>query len=155
MLLIFQRQHFTITLHNKSTIKESALRKILIFHLNSWCANFVEMHSFHRVQGGYTRTLRKLFVFTKLPHQEIRWFLGILRSAFWSIYNLQLSLTLSWRRALSYKNQSIDFVCKSVDCFLYERDLRHERNSIITVRLGISEYFSQELSCRIPIDECF
>ena len=31
-------------------------------------------------------------------------------------------LFLSWRRSLSYGNQS-----KSMDCFLYDRDLRHER----------------------------
>ena len=32
------------------------------------------------------------------------------------------ALTLSWRRSLSYRNQS-----KSVDWFLYDRNLRHER----------------------------
>ena len=37
------------------------------------------------------------------------------------------SLTLSWQRSLSYQNQSIDFLCKSVDWFLDNRDLRHER----------------------------
>ena len=36
-------------------------------------------------------------------------------------------LTLSRRRSLSYKNQSIDLQSKSVDWFLYGRDLRHER----------------------------
>ena len=33
----------------------------------------------------------------------------------------------SWRKSPSYRNQSIDFLCKSVDWFLYDRDLRHER----------------------------
>ena len=37
------------------------------------------------------------------------------------------SLTLSWRRSLSYRNQSIDLFCKSMDWFLYDRDLRYER----------------------------
>ena len=36
-------------------------------------------------------------------------------------------LTLSWRRPLSYRNQSIDFLCKSMDWFLYDNVLRHER----------------------------
>ena len=36
-------------------------------------------------------------------------------------------LALSWRRSLSYRNQSIDVLCKSIDWFLYHRDLRHER----------------------------
>ena len=37
------------------------------------------------------------------------------------------SLTLSWRRSLSYRNQSTDLYRKSMDWFLYGRDLRHER----------------------------
>ena len=36
------------------------------------------------------------------------------------------SLTLSWRRPL-YRNQSIDLLCKSMDWFLYDNGLRHER----------------------------
>ena len=36
-------------------------------------------------------------------------------------------LALSWRRSLSYRNQSIDLLCKSIDWFLYDRGLRHER----------------------------
>ena len=35
--------------------------------------------------------------------------------------NLEYILTLSWRRSLSYKKQSIDLFCKS------DRNLRHER----------------------------
>ena len=37
------------------------------------------------------------------------------------------TLTLSWRRSLSYRNRSINFLCKSKGCFLYDRDLRHEK----------------------------
>ena len=37
------------------------------------------------------------------------------------------SLTLSWRRPLSYRNQFIDLLCKSMDWFLYDNGLRHER----------------------------
>ena len=36
-------------------------------------------------------------------------------------------LTLSWRRPLSYRNQSIDLLCKLMDWFLYDNGLRHER----------------------------
>ena len=36
-------------------------------------------------------------------------------------------LTLSWRRPLSYRNQSIYLLCKSMDWFLYDNGLRHER----------------------------
>ena len=35
--------------------------------------------------------------------------------------------TLSWRRTLSYRNQSTDFHNKSMDWFLYDGDLHHER----------------------------
>ena len=36
-------------------------------------------------------------------------------------------LTLSWRRSLSYRNQSIDLLGKSIDWFLYDNGLRRER----------------------------
>ena len=36
------------------------------------------------------------------------------------------TLTLSWRRPLSYRNQSIDLQSKSMDWFLYGNSLRHE-----------------------------
>ena len=36
-------------------------------------------------------------------------------------------LTLSWRRPLSYKNQSIYLLSKSINWFLYYTGLRHER----------------------------
>ena len=36
-------------------------------------------------------------------------------------------LTLSWRRPLPYRNQSIDLLRKSMDWFLYDNDLRRER----------------------------
>ena len=45
----------------------------------------------------------------------------------------ELYLTLSWRRSLSYRNQSIDLQSKSVDWFLYDNGLRHERVNRVTV----------------------
>ena len=36
------------------------------------------------------------------------------------------ALTLSWRKSLSYRNQSTDFLWKSINWFLYDRDLRHK-----------------------------
>ena len=38
-------------------------------------------------------------------------------------------LILSWRRSLSYRNQFIDMLSKSMEWFLYDRDLRHEKVS--------------------------
>ena len=37
------------------------------------------------------------------------------------------NLTLSWRRPLSYRNQPINLQSKSMDWFLYDIGLRHER----------------------------
>ena len=37
------------------------------------------------------------------------------------------SLTLSRPRLISYRNQSIDLLCKSMDWLLYDIDLRRER----------------------------
>ena len=37
------------------------------------------------------------------------------------------ALTYSRRRSLSYRNQSIDLQSKSIDWFLYDKNLRHER----------------------------
>ena len=42
------------------------------------------------------------------------------------------TLTLSWRRPLSYRNQSIDLRSKSMDRFLYDNGLRHERVKLRT-----------------------
>ena len=48
---------------------------------------------------------------------------GYLFSIFWSC-NFLLFSTLSWRRALSYRNQSFNFQNKSMDWFLFDRNLR-------------------------------
>ena len=42
--------------------------------------------------------------------------------------------TLSWRKSLSYRNHSIDLLCKSMDWFLYDSDHRHERVNILKGR---------------------
>ena len=47
------------------------------------------------------------------------------------IENLFQTLTLSWWRCLSYRNQSIYLLCKSIDWFLYDRNLRHERVNLL------------------------
>ena len=47
-----------------------------------------------------------------------------------SMYTLPC-LNLSWQRFLSYRNQSIDFQRKSMDWFLYDRDIHHEGLKLI------------------------
>ena len=43
--------------------------------------------------------------------------------------------TLSRRRFLSYRNQSIDLFCKSMDWFLYNRDFCHERFKTLFIHI--------------------
>ena len=42
-------------------------------------------------------------------------------------HQLKDQLTLSRRRSISYRNQSIDLLCKSMEWFLYDIGLRRER----------------------------
>ena len=44
-----------------------------------------------------------------------------------STNSLNNYLTLSWRKPILYRNQSIDLRSKSMDWFLYDIGLRHER----------------------------
>ena len=46
---------------------------------------------------------------------------------FGETFQLPPRLTLSWRMSMSYRNQSIDLQSKSMDWFLYDNGLRHER----------------------------
>ena len=58
-------------------------------------------------------------------------------------------LTLSWRRPLSYRNQPIDLRSKSMDWFLYDNGLRHERvnhlQSILTELITLILHFARNL----------
>ena len=54
--------------------------------------------------------------------------------ALFLIWYIILQLTLSLRRTLSYGSQSIDLDSKSMDWFLYSKDLRHESvNKNVTI----------------------
>ena len=55
-----------------------------------------------------------------------------------------VALTLSWRRPLSYRNHSIDLLCKSMDWFLYDNGLRHEKvNHVLAWEQFSSQYIMQ------------
>ena len=58
-------------------------------------------------------------------------------------------LTLSRRRPLSNRNQSIDLQSKSMDWFLYDNSLRHERVKLNKVK----QYILQNDNHEIPRDE--
>ena len=46
--------------------------------------------------------------------------------------------TFSWRRSLPYSNQSIGFQSKSMDWFLYDRYLRHERVKNVDATISVN-----------------
>ena len=60
-----------------------------------------------------------------------------------------MNLTLSWRRPLSYRNQSIDLLPKSMDWFLYDNGLHHERANLFEKRWQILALLVFQLSFRI------
>ena len=43
-------------------------------------------------------------------------------------------LTPSWWKSLSYRNHSIDLLCKPMDWFLYDRGLLHERVKLLRLK---------------------
>ena len=66
------------------------------------------------------------------------------------IFCYHQELTRSWRRSLSYRNQSIDLQNRSMDWFLYDRGLRHKRVtgliSAVSKRIiGVNSDISQSL----------
>ena len=68
-----------------------------------------------------------------------------------------ISLTLSWRRPLSYRNYSTDLICKWMGWFLYDNGLPHERvksiNNYLTVSNWSLYYYCSEW--RQKIQTCF
>ena len=84
------------------------------FKLYKWFPDHAK-HIFPRVLKRVFSPQRFFFFFFLKKHVK-----GLLQKSF-------VVLTLSWRRPLSYRNRSIDLRSKSMDCFLYDNGLRHER----------------------------
>ena len=72
---------------------------------------------------------------TDNPNTHIRTFCrrwSFIRRCFFPASILKVDyLTLSWRLSLPYRNQSIDFLRKSMDWFLYDRGLHRERVKLV------------------------
>ena len=61
-----------------------------------------------------------------------------------SIWRVSQVINYFMKEDLSYRNQSINLLCKSIDWFLYDRDVRHERvNSTFTV-FAPNEYLQKQ-----------
>ena len=82
---------------------------------------------------------------------------NVVSRVFWTMYTLekhlgkfswfQQKLTLSWRRSLSYRNQSIDLHSKSMDWSLNNRYLGHERVSDLANILSIYSLYEFKYYC--------
>ena len=79
--------------------------------------------------SGITDTNFKHTLWWTLEKKSLTHFMSLVSfSTSWKHQkNSNIILTLSRRRPLSYRNQSIDYLRKSVDWFLYDNDLRLER----------------------------
>ena len=93
------------------------------FLVSKFCRNVQFLQNFFISKNFHIKKLGGLVHFQKLPYQGIRGNFGIIYSA----VDAFLHLTLLGRRSQSYRNQSIDLQSKSMDWFLYDRDLRQER----------------------------
>ena len=80
---------------------------------------------FNHFESNLERTLKHIYVHSYLALLSFLAEKAHLRVFIWTIYTFcfyRSFLTLSWRRSLSYRNQSID-----LDWFLYDNGLRRER----------------------------
>ena len=67
------------------------------------------------------------FVLTMFSKIRVKCMYSDLAAVVYMVAFRSITFTLSWRRPLSYTNQSIDLLCKSMEWFLYDNGLRHER----------------------------
>ena len=111
---------------NKSTTHPWVFFKF--FKLYKWFPDHAK-HIFPRVLKRVFSPQRFFFFFWK---KHVR---GLLQKSF-------VVLTLSWRRPLSYRNRSIDLQSKSIDWFICDNSLRHER---INVCKGLSFYYKLQI----------
>ena len=96
---------------------------------------------------NYLRTFTKHLSLLKL-HKKLKLNFNVNSGADKRSNHNQRGLTLSWRRPLSYRNQSIDLLHKSMDWFLYDNGLSHERfKSSIEVLATINSLLSAFVLC--------
>ena len=114
--------------------------------------SFLFTIKFQEIPGTLIISYNCFWVFTLFNWWGLHSFLQFLHVIFEHILMLQFSisivisiffycLTLSWRRSISHRKLSIDLQGKSVDWFLYDRGLRHERVKVIskTVKIDLCE----------------
>ena len=101
--------------------------------------NFVDLYINLSLNGFFHDILHTFYKYIEYCHQMALFSLvasTLLKNVTWvlviaTIPKLKNWLTLSWRRSLSNRNQSIDLPSKSMDWFLYDNGLRHERVKVV------------------------
>ena len=132
------------------------MKKLFIEHLR-WLHpkrvfnHFVDTRHYKVKDGSISiRFLELMFIWMVIVYMNGNWSL----SEFYLFLNFCLELTLSWQRSLLYRNQFSDLLCKSIDWFLYYRDLRHERVIeywLYFLQNRVINWFcqSRELCCKV------
>ena len=89
----------------------------------------------------YNGNIKNVCFTIKIYQKSVK--IGSIMKLLWSLLRRVVSnLTLSRQRPLTYRNQSIDLLNKSIDWFLYDNGLRHERvNSGILIIIYFSKNF--------------
>ena len=104
----------------ESTLTEEILNGKLRFLCSGISESFGISKSFSNISSMHQGTvMRRLFYSSKSKENHSRILCMILTT--------MSRLTLSRRRPLSYRNESIDLLCKLMDWFLCENGPRHEK----------------------------
>ena len=91
--------------------------------------------SFDSVKRLYQSFSKRLKIFSQNNNNHSINFSQSPKYASW-LRKVKFSLTHSWRRSLLFRNQSVDLLSKSMDWFLYDRDLHRERVKISYSKLN-------------------
>ena len=112
---VIQKYKSHLVIWNVYSQEHPYIPEVLQNEESAICREWVEVRSWFPM----------LFPYIHRGHKFIQAIKLIVVSPAW------LCLTLSWRRPFSYRNQSIDLLCKSMDWFLYDNSLRHERLKVL------------------------
>ena len=122
---------------------------------SSWETNFT-LNICNHLFISYAKLSEKLtFLTTWYTYVRVRAYQGVRNVSFaenfahvlheWSKFVQALFISkicsLSWRRSLLYRNQSSDLLCKSMDCFLYDWELLHERAKVRLIHFSQMDHF--------------
>ena len=117
-----------------------------LFFIDKCVKTFLDKLFIKRKKVEDSSTKKKIAVslefLGKIPLQVKRQLIKIFRTCHKDI-NLNFVLTLSCRQPLSYRNQSIGLL-KSIDWFLYDNGLRHEKVKV-TVRMSNAFRFKDQI----------